>query len=169
MPVGVNALAMWARGNTVQRLLILAIGLWAMTSASAWAQDLTRSMVESVIQSVEDATNHLDAQALADTMADDVVIRLDITMLGESQVITPSKEEYVAVVAEAWSRFDQYHYRRSNTDISLQGDQAVVDAKVHESMVIDGHSVSGTSKERVIIKLINGQPKITEVNGASSM
>lgn len=137
----------------------------------SWVQagDLSKPHVREVIRAVERATNDLDVEALALTMADDVVIEFDITMLGESKVVRASKDEYVEVLAETWSRIDQYNYSRSDTRIKMVGDHAIVSARVHESMVIDGHHVDGTSKEKVVIRMIAGQPKITKVYGLSSL
>ena len=150
----------------MQFICVLMGAFWA---SGIWAEQLTKPMVQNVIQAVEAAANQQNPQALANVMADNVVIQLNIDMLGESQVVTPSKQEYIEVVSEAWSRFKGYHYKRSNTDISLAGDHAVVKARVHESMEINGHKVAGTSKEQVTIRLVGGQPKITHVIGSSSL
>lgn len=151
------------------RWVALCFGLIGLVIQSAWAGELSQHQVQQLIQSVEQAANELDVEALAQTLSDDAVIQLDISMLGEHQVVEATKQEYLKVITEAWSRFERYGYRRSNTEITLSGDHAVVQANVHESMVIDGHSLVGTSHEKVIIRLIEGQPKITEVIGSSSL
>lgn len=152
-------------------LPVRALLLFTLCFSSVWLQasELSQPQIKAVVKAVERATNALDAEALANTMADDVVIEFDITMLGESQVVRATKEEYVEVLTETWSRLEQYNHRRSNMDIKLAGDHAVVSARVHESMVIDGHKVDGTSREKMVIRMVAGQPKITKVYGLSSL
>ncbi len=148
------------------QLMCVLFSLWV---SGSWAGELTMPMVQNVIQAVEAAAIQQNPQALASIMADNVDIQLNINMLGQNKVVKPNKKEYIEVISEAWSRFKGYHYQRSNTDINLAGDYAVVHASVHESMVINGRKVAGTSKEQVTIRLVGGQPKITQVIGSSGL
>lgn len=155
----------------IQTIGLAVCMLWV---SGAWAQALTKPvltkpMVQQVINAVEVATNQLDPHALGAMMADDVVIELNINMLGQQQVVSPNKDEYIEVLSQAWTHFEGYQYQRTETDIDLHEDRAVVRAKVRESMVINGQKVAGTSSEEVEIRLVGGEPKITHVVGFSSL
>ena len=145
--------------------LIIGIGALAISHASA----LTEENVRQLIARIDNAVNALDANALAKEFSNDVAITLHINIQGHEQIMRPSKNEYIALLEQAWAQFSNYKYSKSNLRIDMRGGKAIVSALVHESMTIQGRELSGSSTEKVTIEMFKGKPVITEVVAYSNM
>lgn len=152
--------------NTVKAGLLVCCFIAASVASAA---GLTNKSVEAVLAQIDNAANTLDANAVASVMSDDVSITMNISMQGKSQVLKPSKQEYIAMLQQGWAMYQDYKYKRSNVKIDLQGNKAVVSADVSESMTVQGQTLAGVSKETVTIEVINGKPMVTRIVGHTSM
>lgn len=139
------------------------------TLPNAYASELTEESVNKLIVTMEDAVNTLDAQVVADALSNDVEITMHVTMQGQTQVLNPSKQEYIALLKQGWAQYSDYKHSRSNTVIEIRDDKAFVTADILESMSIQGQTLSGETKEELTIELVNGNPQVTTMTGYSSM
>ena len=137
--------------------------------STAYATELTEKTVRQVISKVDHAVNELSARAVAEQLSGSVSITINISIQGQKQVMTPSKQEYVSMLEQGWAQYTNYKCSRSNVVTKIKHDKAYVSADIQESMTIHGQYLSGASKEEVIIELVNGKPLITEMVGYTSM
>ncbi len=149
------------------KVCFLAFSLFA--SAISFASDLTEESVKSLLSKIDNAVANLNAAEVSKALSDNVIITINITMQGQTQVMRPSKQEYIAMLEEGWSMYENYKYRKSNVKIKIQGSKAFVSADVRESMTVQGQNIAGESKEEITIELINGKPLITDMVGYTSM
>ncbi len=149
------------------KVCFLAFSLFA--SAISFASDLTEESVKSLLSKIDNAVANLNAAEVSKALSDNVIITINITMQGQTQVMRPSKQEYIAMLEEGWSMYENYKYRKSNVKIKIQGSKAFVSADVRESMTVQGQNIAGESKEEITIELINGKPLITNMVGYTSM
>jgi hypothetical protein len=140
-----------------------------MASVSAYASGLTEESVKQLISRVNNAVNKLNAQEVASVLAENVKVTVHIRTKGSSQVMNLSKQEYLAALQQGWAMSTNYKYARTNTVIKIQGEKALVSSLVKESMMVQGQSVSGNSKEEVTIELVRGKPLVTNVTAYTSM
>lgn len=138
-------------------------------SVIASAATLTEAAVKEFIEKVDHAAVTLNANEISDALSNDAVIIMNIKMQGQDHVMKPSKNEYITMLQQGWSTYENYKYAKSNVIIKIQGNIAFVTANVKESMTVQGKDVTGESKEEVTIELINGKPLITKVVGYTSM
>lgn len=143
--------------------------LLSLITLSANAATLTENDVKKLIAAADQAAVSLNADALAATLSNNVVIIMNIDMQGQKHVMKPSKQEYIAMLKQGWSTYTDYTYKKSNVVIKMQSGKALVTADVKESMTVQGQTMSGESKEEVVIEMINNTPMITKVVGYTSM
>ena len=153
--------------RNIARVLCLFLGLSLI--ANSYATGLTEEAVKQLILRVDNAINEKNAKAIEAELSKNVSITINIDVNGQKQVMKPSKHEYVSMLEQAWEQYSNYKYNRSNMVIKITSNKAVVTADVSESMTAQGQNISGSSKEEVIIELIEGKPLITAVTGYTSM
>lgn len=145
------------------------IAICIMASATVSATGLSEKTVMALIEKVDNAATTLNTSAVSDAMSNNAVIVMNIKMQGKEHVMKPTKNEYIAMLQQGWSTYENYKYSKSNVVVKMQGDKAFVTADVKETMTVQGKSVTGESKEEVTIELINGKPLITKIVGYTSM
>jgi len=143
--------------------------LAAAISCSSPSSDLTEEIVRGVVTKMERAVDNRDIDGFSEALSDDVTIVMNIRMRGQTQVLRPSKQEYVSMLEQSWSVSKNYKYSRSNLKIDIQGNRAVVTADVSESMTVQGRNISAETHEEVTIKMVNSKPLVTNVIGHTTM
>ncbi len=151
----------------IVKLLIFVFVLSVFTNSSA--AELTEEAVKNLISKVDSAVNALNVQGVADALGSDVEIIMHISSQGQSQVIRPSKQEYLAMLEQGWAMFTDYKFSRSNLVIEMQENKAFVTVDTRESMIFQGQKISGQSKEEFTIEIVNGAPLVAGVITHSSM
>ena len=73
------------------------------------------------------------------------------------------------MLVATWAHYSEYKYDRGNTKISINNDQAVISADITESININGQEMTGQSKEKVTVQIVDDKPKITKVVAFTSM
>ncbi len=155
--------------NLVRVSFLVFISFATVISCSSSYDSLTEELVRSVISELDDATENMDANVFSDALSDDVKIVITINFQGQSQVIRPSKQEYIVMLEEGWAEASNYEYTRSNLKIDMQGNKALVTAIIRESMTVRGRNMNTRTFEKVTMKLIDGKPLITKVVGTIDM
>ncbi len=140
-----------------------------VVSCSPPEEVLTREMVMSVVTDMEHATKRKDVDGISDALSDDVTIVININMRGQEQVLTPSKQEYIAMLKESWSIAENYKYSRSNLEIDFKGHRAIVTADIRESMTVKGRRISSDTREEVTMEILDARPLVTKVVGHITM
>ncbi len=155
--------------NTVKVFFLVIISFATVISCSSSYDSLTEEIVRGVISELDAATENMDADPFSDALSDDVKIVITINFQGQSQVISPSKQEYIVMLEEGWAEASNYEYTRSNLKIDMQGNKALVTAIIRESMTVRGRNMNTRTFEKVTMELIDGKPLITEVVGTIDM
>ena len=84
--------------------IILSFATFSMLNAG----EITKSNVEAIIKKVDSAVLALDASKISDTMSDNILIIMNVTMQGKKHVIKPSKKEYLAMLQQGWDMYRSY-------------------------------------------------------------
>ena len=155
--------------NTVKVFFLVIISFATLVSCSSSYDSLTEEIVRGVISELDSATENMDADPFSDALSDDVKIVITINMQGQSQVIRPSKKEYIVMLEEGWTEASNYEYTRTNLKIDIQGNKAFITAIIRESMTVRGRNMNARTHEKVTMELINGKPLITKVVGSIDM
>jgi len=148
---------------------VFGVVVGVMLSVFAFAQDLNREQVMDVVNRVDAAAEVRDAAAVGDALATDVKITINVDYMGQPQVMHATKNEYVAMLREGWAMYSEYKFEKSNLNIELEGSKAYVTADVYETMVLQGHRLTGTTKENAVIELVDGKALITQIVGHSKI
>ena len=155
--------------NLVRVSFLVFISFATVISCSSSYDSLTGEIVRGVISELDAATENMDADPFSDALSDDVKIVITINMQGQSQVIRPSKKEYIVMLEEGWAAASNYEYTRSNLKIDMQGNKALVTAIIRESMTVRGRNLNTRTFEKVTMELIDGKLLITKVVGTIDM
>lgn len=153
--------------SKIVKMSLLLVSLFFSTVS--FSGGLTEQSVAQLIDAVDKAANNKSAAPIGDAMTDNVKIVMNVEFQGQTQVISPSKSEYLSLLEQGWAQSSNYKYSKSDVTIKIDGDKAFVSANVNESMTIQGQNISVFSKEKAVIELINGKPFITEIVGYTSM
>ena len=138
-------------------------------SATSFSAELTENSVKNLLSEIDNAIVNLDANGVANALSDDVNITMNITMEGQTQVMKLSKQEYITMLKQGWSAYENYTYSKSNVIIKIQEGKAIVTANIKETMTVQGQNLSGESQEIVTIEIVNGNLLITNVVGYTAM
>lgn len=139
-------------------------------SVVGYAGGLTEHSVRELIARVDGAANAMNIAPIAESLSDDVVISMTISVNGQRHTLRPSKREYLEMLRQGWAAASSYQYRRESLDIRLESEnRARVTAEVTESMVIQGQYIRGNTREEATIELLDGEPKVTKLVGSTTM
>lgn len=151
------------------KLLFIILSFCLVSFTDAFSQDITEPQIIEFLAKIDAAINEMNVDGVADALSDDVKIEMTIQAGSKNQVMRPSKAEYVGMLRKAWSQYRSYIYNRSGTEIYVEKSKAIVTADIVESMSINGQIISGVSEEEVTIKRINGELRITDMVGITTM
>lgn len=138
-------------------------------SATTFSAELTRDLVNGLIAELDAAIVKQDAYRIGKLLSDDIEIKMNIISQGQTQVLRPSKREYIQMSKEGWAASSDYKYKRLKLNINIRDNVAYATATIVESMTIAGQKISGQTKEMATIKMINGKPLITKLVGHIKM
>lgn len=133
------------------------------------AAGITEAEVRNLISKVDAAVNALNAQGIGDVMRDDVEIIMNIDIQGHRQVMKPSKAEYLEMLKQSWAHAEHYQYSRVDLKFDIQDNMAFGTVTVNESMTVQGQTFSWSTKEEVVIELIQGKPLMTKIVAHTKM
>lgn len=128
---------------------------------------LTERSVRQVMNSVEQAVQEQDAEALVSHFADDAVIILRFAEVGQAGM-KYDVQGYQQRLEQAWSMPMQYQYQISDMTLSLNnhGQSAAVGQALLETVTFDGEAMMITeTQESLDIINRDGQAKIIRLEG----
>lgn len=139
------------------------------TDSSNDSQDISKADVEKLLAQMDKAVNNLDADAVANTMASDIEIVMDMPSQGNTDTLKMDKQQYLTVLKQGWSALTDYSYKRINTSIDVQGGKAIVSSEFEEQMTVQGQKIAGTSKSKATVEWVNGKLLFTKLVANASM
>lgn len=145
------------------KTIILALGL--LISYNVPAIELNEANVRHFLTEVDSTIANLDIDAYEKFLSDDAKFIVTFIFQGRQQELPYSKKRYLKEMRKALPLIKDYQYNRSNTEIKIIDGQAIVDAYITESVVINRRARTAESESQVIVELINDQLKITEFTG----
>jgi len=148
---------------------LFSILIYMVIFSTANADDLTKQNVNVFLVSIDKAAVMKNANIISDTLSENVVIIINMTMEDKKQIMKLTKKDYVSILKRGWSIYKNYKYTRTNINIKIKNNKAFVTSNIKESMTIEGKNISGSSKEETTIELIDGKLLITKLVGYTSM
>lgn len=127
------------------------------------AEKISQADVKKLLSKLDRAINDLDVKAVAKTLATDVKIVMDVSAQGNTQTMNMDKQQYITMLKQGWSAFEMYSYKRSNVNIDIRSDKALISFDVEESMTIQGKDISGMSKGEATVKIVKGKLLFTKL------
>ncbi len=137
-------------------------------SGSSFAQDaITESDVMAFIDSMDKATRKGNLAAIVATLADDVKIKLEISVQGsdKEQVLHLNKEQFTYHARQGLRRRRAYTLERKNTRVKMYDDKktAMVTSDLYETLTTAQGKLRAVSSETVIVTLRNGKLVVISV------
>ena len=139
-----------------------------MASVMGCSAKLSEADVEQALAQIDQAIQQQDLDALDKLLAPQVKITIDMSAAANVPPQTLGKEEYLTALRVSWAATGtSYRHERSNTRISLtpNGKGATASATIHESMELQGVSMTSVSEQISTFALTDGKLKLTQVNG----
>ena len=139
-----------------------------IASVMGCSAKLSEADVEQALAQIDQAIQQQDLDALDKLLAPQVKITIDMSAAANVPPQTLGKEEYLTALRVSWAATGtSYRHERSNTRISLtpNGKGATASATVHESMQLQGVSMTSVSDQFSTFALSDGKLKLTQSSG----
>ena len=139
-----------------------------MASVMGCSAKLSEADVEQALAQIDQAIQQQDVATLEQMMAPQIQFMLDTSEAANVPSQTLGKDEYLTALRVSWAATGtSYRHERSNTRISLtpNGTSATASATIHESMELQGVSMTSVSEQISTFALTDGKLKLTQVNG----
>ncbi len=147
----------------IKQLKVIALFIAILFAQNGAAITLTEASVKRFIAESDAAIIPFDVQKLATFLSDSVKITININVLGQKQVLRPSKAVYLEMVKRGRALVSDYKFSKSNLNILIKGKKAFVRVKVMESMKQQGRRVKSKTDEEYTIEVVAGKLQITEL------
>ena len=132
-------------------------------AAPACAQELTVGAVRTFTADIDAATAACDVDAIVDRIAELAVITLTGNVNGSIGVLRMNKAKYREFMTITCEAATSHEYVRTNEHISIEGDQAIVTAEVHETTVVQGREIKTAAHERATVENVDGKLMLTQL------
>lgn len=139
-----------------------------IASVMGCSAKLSEADVEQALAQIDQAIQQQDLDALDKLLAPQVKITIDMSAAANVPPQTLGKEEYLTALRVSWAATgNSYSHQRSNTRISLtpNGKGATASATIHESMQLQGVSMTSVSDQFSTFALSDGKLKLTQSSG----
>ena len=158
------------QGEEMKKLINLPVlFICLFFSTFSFSADITEADVKGLIAELDAAIVNQDANRIGKLLSDDIKITMNIKAQGQTQVLKPSKRDYIQMTKEGWAVSSNYKYKRLKLNINIRDNVAYATATIIESMTIAGQKIGGQTKEMATIKMINGKPLVTKLVGHTKM
>ncbi len=150
--------------------MILALALCLLAAATN-AATLNDAAIHKLLAQTDAAIERRDADGIAAHLSPQVRIVMTLSASDQTQVLRLSRDQYLQVLREGWAVAKNYRYQRGDVRIEyLDGaSRARVTAVVIESFTVKGKPVTGKTRERVLVEMVDGRPLVVEVQAQSIM
>jgi len=131
---------------------------------------LNDEMIHGLVSQYEKAAKAQDISLVVDTLSEEVEIKSSFTAQGQTQHFSMTKQEYIDNAKESWALTQNYRYKVKDIAIEyINEEKASVKSTVTESMTIGPQYIKTTTKEVMIVELVDGSPLITKITGSTRM
>lgn len=149
--------------------ILLMTALLALANTSLSAQELSKSSVEDMIETMDKAASNSDVVTIAKYIHPHASITMNVTINGKTQVMKASKQQYVQLLTQGLESATSYDHEVSNLDITIKDGKAFASMNVTETIEMNGQSQTGKSQENLTIELIGGRLIITGIVAFTSL
>jgi hypothetical protein len=138
--------------------------------SGASAERLTQPQVLALVQAVDRAAARMDWESRVAFLADDAVIDIRIRSSRNRGQATISKAEYRRLINEVRDKISSYALRREDVQVTIHPDgyRAEVESKLTERWQDPGGAMMATSRERWLVEVRGGRPRITALDAVMS-
>jgi len=144
------------------RIQFIIVLLLAMLAGCTDSESEKQSEAQLLVDRMVSAANKLDKEEYRLLLADDVKISIRSEENGQKRVISPSKNQYIAMLSQARAQVENYNLSVSGTQITVEGDKTRITSEVSESMKINGKVLNSRSREELTVVFRDGKPVVTE-------
>ena len=145
------------------------IGCTALLAALAGCSaKLSEADIHQALARIDQASQQQDVAVFEQLLAPTATVKIDMRAADIDQPLELNKSQYLQLLKASWQvAGSDYRYARSNTRISLtpNGKGATASATIHESMELQGVSMTSVSEQISTFALTDGKLKLTQVNG----
>ena len=145
--------------SPIYLIMIIAV---AILSGCSQSESEKEKAAQQLVDRMVVAANKIDTQEYKLMLADDVKISIKSEENGQQRVISPSKNQYLNIMAQARNSIQEYNLSVSDTKIRVEGEKAHVSTRVNESMKIEGQMRNSKSREELTLEFRDGKPVVTE-------
>ncbi len=137
--------------------------IFLLLSLNAFAAELTKENVNILLSKADLAVSNLDADGVANVLSDNVILIMNIKTKEQTQVLTPSKQEFIVMLKLGWLSVENFKHSKTNEVIKSDGDKVIVTADVNESMTVNGQENYVDAKVEATIEIVNRNILITRL------
>jgi hypothetical protein len=139
----------------------------ALASAQA-ATRITEPQIRTLVDQVTAAANRRDVGTVVGTLAEDVVIKLDVRGPdGKRQRLKMNRAQYEAYAVSTMRALQKYSYKRDKLDIAIapDGQTATVKSRAREVAEYQGNTIVAAVDDVTTLALRDGRLLVTEMHG----
>ncbi|MEW6323867.1 MAG: nuclear transport factor 2 family protein [Nitrospirota bacterium] len=139
-----------------------------LTAPAASAQSpITEPQVQALLQTLDQAAQSLDTDALMTHFADDAVVTLVVPGPDGHQTFRWDKEEYARQLDEGYQEIEEYRFERTDTAIQIapDGRSARVTATMTETIRMRGQRIYAVTQDDARLELRQGRLMVTRLDG----
>lgn len=127
--------------------------------------------IKDIIEAIKAAAESKDIQGLMKYFAPESTVEIVVISAQGVSRTEMNREEYEKTIIEGWAQTTEYEYSTSNESIIARGDGKglMVEANVHESMMMDGKKVTSNTHEILMLEKRSGRYLIIKVIARSTL
>lgn len=146
--------------NTLKNYFLF---VFLLLSANVYAAELTNENVNILLSKADVAVSNLDADGVANVLSDNVILIMNIKTKGQTQVLTPSKQEFILMLKLGWLSIENFRYSKTNEVIQSDGDKVIVTANINGTMTVHGQNNYLDANVEATIEIVNRDILITRL------
>ena len=150
----------------MHRLLAGTLLFALLTTPAAAGEQITRALIQQVIEASDAATRERDAAAVGVYLGKNFTREIEFPIEDMVAHARIGRMEYLQMIDMGWTDADEYSMQRDDVQIHLMpgGISGQSYSTITEHMVIDGEEMTSRVREYAVYELENGRPVITEVS-----
>ena len=137
--------------------------VFLLLPVNVFAADLTKENVNILLSKADVAVSNLDATGVANVLSDNVILVVNIKSNDQTQVWTPSKQEFILMLKLGWLSVEDFKHHKTNEVIKNEGDKVIVTADVNGTMKVNGETNYVAAKMEATIEIVNRNLLITKL------
>lgn len=136
-----------------------------LASATIQAVELNEANINQFLDEVDTTISELDIDSYEKFISDDAKYIVTFIFQGRRQAMPYSKKRYIREIRKVLPSMEDYQQSRSNTEIKITDNKAIVTALISTSATINSRTRSTKSESEVTIEVVNDKLLITKLVG----